>query len=205
MGIANGFLAKCVDYRGITTMIRILLVTSCLVGSVELANGQTTAKLSRPALVRAWHRQYFHREPDARAVASWSYLFRLGRTEQEVLSSMLSTDEYYSRAGRTPEGLVRALFEDGAQNQLTSERRQALFSQRPRFGPPERSRDVPPDLSRRRSRGTFTCWCHGGRPSETRQGGSGAFCSSPAESPFDGSDAGDNSTPETSSAVGAFS
>jgi len=109
-------------------MIRILLVTSCLVGSVELANGQTTAKLSRPALVRAWHRQYFHREPDARAVASWSYLFRLGRTEQEVLSSMLSTDEYYSRAGRTPEGLVRALFEDGAQNQLTSERRQALLS-----------------------------------------------------------------------------
>jgi len=109
-------------------MVRILLVTLFLVGSLQVASGQTTATISRPALVRAWHRQYFHREPDARAVASWSYLFRLGRSEQEVLSAMLSTDEYYSRAGRTSQGLVQALFEDGAQSQLTSERRQALLS-----------------------------------------------------------------------------
>jgi hypothetical protein len=136
---------ESVVYRGIVTMIRFLLVASTLIGSVEMANGQTagrTPALSRPALVRAWHRQYFHREPDARAVASWSYLFRLGRTEQEVLAVMLSTDEYYNRAGRTSEGLVRALFEDGAQTQLTSERRQALLS---------RSRD----LDRRNLAATF--------------------------------------------------
>jgi hypothetical protein len=41
---------------------------------------------------------------------------------------MLSTDEYYRRAGGTPEGLVQAMFEDGAQTQLTGERRQALLS-----------------------------------------------------------------------------
>jgi len=110
-------------------MIRILLVTSCLVGSTEAAVGQMTTTISRPALVRAWHRQYFHREPDAREVASWSYLFRLGRTEQDVLSAMLSTDEYYNRSGRTSEGLVQALFEDGVQSRLTSERRRALLSQ----------------------------------------------------------------------------
>jgi len=109
-------------------MVRILLATLCLVGSVEAVHGQTAAKISRPALVRAWHRRYFHREPDARAVASWSYLFRLGRSEQEVLSAMLSTDEYYGRAGRTSEGLVQALFDDGAQSQLTSERRQTLLT-----------------------------------------------------------------------------
>jgi hypothetical protein len=109
-------------------MFRILLVTSCLVGSTEAAVGQMTTTISRPALVRAWHRQYFHREPDARTVASWSYLFRLGRTEQEVLSAMLSTDEYYTRSGRTSEGLVQALFEDGVQSRLTSDRRRALLS-----------------------------------------------------------------------------
>jgi hypothetical protein len=114
--------------RGIETMIRILFVMSCLAGSVEVAVGKPTPKTSRPALVRAWHRQYFHREPDARAVASWSYLFRLGRSEQDVLSAILSTDEYYSRTGRTSEGFVRALFEDGAQRQLTTERHQALVS-----------------------------------------------------------------------------
>jgi len=109
-------------------MIRVLLVMSCLIGSVEVAIGQTSARISRPALVRAWHRQYFHREPEARAVASWSYLFRLGYREQEVLSAMLSTDEYYGLAGGTSEGFVLALFDDGAQGQFTKKGRKALLS-----------------------------------------------------------------------------
>jgi len=108
-------------------MMRIHLLTICLIGSVNVATGQTAANISRPALVRAWHRQFLHREPDARSVAAWSYWFRLGHSEQEVLAAVLSTDEYYRRAGGTSEGLVLAMFEDGAQGQLTHEGRQALL------------------------------------------------------------------------------
>jgi hypothetical protein len=80
---------------------------------------------SPPALVRAWHREFFHREPDAREVAGWSYWFRLGRSRQQVLAALLSTDEYLSRAGDSPEELVEALFEDGARREPSAEERES--------------------------------------------------------------------------------
>jgi hypothetical protein len=112
-------------------MIRFTIFAACVLGSLSAALGQTnssvpqSATTSGPAPVRTWHRQYFHREPDLRSVAGWSYWFRLGHSPEQVLAAMLSTDEYYRRAGSTPEGLVQAMFDDGAPGELVGDARQA--------------------------------------------------------------------------------
>jgi hypothetical protein len=106
-------------------MFRHLLMSGICLAFTATPLFSQTSDTSGPALVRGWYRQYFHREPEPRSVAVWSYLFRLGNSREAVLTKMLSTDEYYRRAGQTPDGLVRALFDDGASSTASLDARDA--------------------------------------------------------------------------------
>jgi hypothetical protein len=70
-------------------------------------------KITDPyAAVRSWYLQYLDREPDPAGMAGWTDHLRNGKAPEWVLAQMLSSDEYYQRAGGTPEGFVRAFFLD---------------------------------------------------------------------------------------------
>jgi hypothetical protein len=86
-------------------------------GNSPLVVSRRVGVTSPPALVRAWHRQFLHREPDPRDVSGWTYWFRLGRSRTQVLAAILSTDEYYRHAGATTEGFVQSLFADTGQGE----------------------------------------------------------------------------------------
>jgi hypothetical protein len=106
-------------------MMRALLRAVICLAMMTSPLFSQTSEVSGPALVRAWYRQYFHREPEPRSVAVWSYLFSLGNSREAVLARMLSTDEYFRSAGGTAEGLVAGWFEDGAANEPSPEARNA--------------------------------------------------------------------------------
>jgi hypothetical protein len=65
----------------------------------------------RPEIViDAWHRRYFGGPAPGPWVATWMQSLRNGATLDDVLAAMLASDEFYSLAGSTPAGLVRAAF-----------------------------------------------------------------------------------------------
>lgn len=63
-------------------------------------------------LVREWYRRYLGREGDPGGVATWVDSLRQGNPPDVVLATILASDEYYGRAGGSPEGLVQRLFAD---------------------------------------------------------------------------------------------
>jgi hypothetical protein len=74
--------------------------------------GYRRASPDRPEdLVRSWYRTYLNREPDPQW-AVWVDAVRNGQEPNSVLASILSSQEYYDKAGGTPEGFVQTLFRD---------------------------------------------------------------------------------------------
>jgi hypothetical protein len=62
-------------------------------------------------LVRNWYRQYLGRDLD-QGGSGWVSLLENGASPDVVLASILGSDEYWQRAGGTPDGFVRALYMD---------------------------------------------------------------------------------------------
>jgi hypothetical protein len=85
-----------------------LLGLLCLSGPV-LAQGFPQ---DPEALVAQWYARYFSRPPDPIGLAGWAQMIRQGLPPINTLSAMLSSQEYYARAGFTPEGFARTLFRD---------------------------------------------------------------------------------------------
>jgi hypothetical protein len=69
-------------------------------------------------LVRNWYRQYLGRDLDQGGYG-WVSLLENGAGPDVVLASILGSDEYWQRAGGTPDGFVRALFQDIGHRQPT--------------------------------------------------------------------------------------
>ena len=63
------------------------------------------------SLVDSWYRRFLGRAPDPGS-QQWVEELQRGRPPQEVLSSILGSDEYYQRAGSTPQGFIYRLFRD---------------------------------------------------------------------------------------------
>jgi len=81
-----------------------LIVGGVLLAAIGAAGATAARKpLSNPGQVRLWYREYLHKEPDDRIVAKWSFLFRMGRTKQQVLHDILTTEGYY-RSRETKHG-----------------------------------------------------------------------------------------------------
>jgi hypothetical protein len=64
------------------------------------------------SLVRHWYRVYLNREGDPGGVATWVESLRQGNAPESTLATILASDEYYRKAGGTPEGVVQKLFVD---------------------------------------------------------------------------------------------
>jgi hypothetical protein len=71
-------------------------------------------------LVRSWYVQFLHREPDP-LWSVWVEAVRNGQEPNAVLAAILSSQEYYDKAGGTPEGFVQALFQDTTGRRPTPE------------------------------------------------------------------------------------
>jgi hypothetical protein len=71
-------------------------------------------------LVTSWYRRYLNREPDPGGLATWTNALRSGNSSEMTLASILSSDEYFSKGGGTPEGFIRTLFADVAGRQPTA-------------------------------------------------------------------------------------
>jgi hypothetical protein len=92
-------------------MRRLILVFAagllCLAPSV--ARAQVYGDPS--SLVDYWYRTYLGRAPDA-GMATWVVQLNQGVPADQVLSGILGSGEYYSRAGSTPQGYITRLHQD---------------------------------------------------------------------------------------------
>src|SRR3954452_19949168 len=61
--------------------------------------------------VARWYERFLDREPDTYSV-SWVQSLQSGQSPEQVLSGILGSDEYYTRAGGTPDRFIRRLYDD---------------------------------------------------------------------------------------------
>jgi len=62
-------------------------------------------------MVNSWYQRYLHRPADAGA-AGWVQSLRTGHSPEEILSSILSSQEYYQDAGGSRAAYIQRLFTD---------------------------------------------------------------------------------------------
>jgi hypothetical protein len=62
--------------------------------------------------VRGWYVRYLHREPDPAGIQAWVDRLYQGDAPMDIVVGILASEEYYLRAGSTPEGFVNAMLED---------------------------------------------------------------------------------------------
>ncbi len=62
-------------------------------------------------LVQLWYQRYLGREPEPTGLVGTMEALRRGQSPEAVVASILGGVEFYSRAGLTPEGYIRNLFQ----------------------------------------------------------------------------------------------
>jgi hypothetical protein len=73
----------------------------------------TPARADRAARqIIAWYQRYLDRYPDEAGLSDWTEKLRGGRDPLDVEAEILSSDEYWRRAGSDPMGWVDRLFRD---------------------------------------------------------------------------------------------
>jgi hypothetical protein len=80
-----------------------------LPGSAQFPPGGFDAGANR--LVQEWYSRFLSRATDPYA-SVWVEAIRSGQAPETVLAQILASDEYYQRAGNSPEGFVRKLHQD---------------------------------------------------------------------------------------------
>jgi hypothetical protein len=63
------------------------------------------------SLVEYWYNKYLGRQPDP-GMATWVNSLIQGTPPDQVLTGILASDEYYQRAGGTPQGFIARLYSD---------------------------------------------------------------------------------------------
>lgn len=71
-------------------------------------------------LVRSWYQRYLNREADSPGLILWTDSLRRGQSPEMVLASILSSPEYFTKGGGTPDGFLLTLFQDVASRPPTS-------------------------------------------------------------------------------------
>jgi len=95
-------------------MRRIIGLTVLILGLATSASAQTYQGYGDPhQLVDHWYQTFLGRSAVADTNSyTWAEQLRQGSAPNAVLAGILSSDEYYSKGGRTPEGFIRNLFGD---------------------------------------------------------------------------------------------
>lgn len=94
----------------------LTLALGTLLLSASLAQAQSyyhpaDAPGDPAVLVRSWYERYLRREPDSGA-GGWMQSLRTGHSPEDVLSTILSSQEYFTAAGKSNPGYVRQLYLD---------------------------------------------------------------------------------------------
>jgi hypothetical protein len=63
-------------------------------------------------MVASWYQRYLDRYPDPDGLRSWADHLRRGGDPLDVEAGILSSDEYWERAGSNPSGWVDRMFRD---------------------------------------------------------------------------------------------
>ena len=91
----------------------VLIVCTLALPTTAQAPARQPARAEDPhALVRGWYRQFLDREPDPAGLTNWVKELAAGTDPAAVLATILASDEYYLRAGRSPQGFAREVLVD---------------------------------------------------------------------------------------------
>jgi hypothetical protein len=90
----------------------LVLLIAALFLSLEPSAAQAQTYGDPNSLVDYWYRTYLGRTPDPSGIVTWVNALNQGTPPDAVLASILGSDEYYQRAGSTPEGFISQLFND---------------------------------------------------------------------------------------------
>jgi len=96
----------------------LLLLLFALPSSGQYSRYGGHADRDASRTVARWYGRFLDREADPYS-ATWVQALQRGQEPEQVLSGILGSDEYYRRAGSTPEGFVRQLFLDLVGNRPT--------------------------------------------------------------------------------------
>jgi hypothetical protein len=101
-------------------MNRILIISFLAILSLApSAPAQTYASTSDPAAqVASWYQAYLGRTTDPGSYI-WVDQLARGASPEEVQAGIVGSDEYYNRAGGTPQAFIQALFRDALGRQPT--------------------------------------------------------------------------------------
>ncbi len=92
-------------------MRRIALIVAIALLAVAPSTVQAQVYGDNTSLVNDWYQTFLGRPADPNAVI-WVGELNSGTPADRVLATILSSDEFYRRAGRTPEGFITLLFTD---------------------------------------------------------------------------------------------
>jgi hypothetical protein len=93
------------------TQTRLVLISALALASWLC--GGTQARADRASrMVASWYERYLDRYPDPDGLRDWADKLRRGWDPLEVEAGILSSDEYWQRAGSNPAGWVDRLFRD---------------------------------------------------------------------------------------------
>ena len=95
----------------------LLIATTFMCLTPVVARGQAYGDPN--SLVDHWYRNYLGRAPDS-GMTTWVNELVQGIPPDQVLSTILGGDEYYQRAGTTPEGFIARLYNDCLNRQPTA-------------------------------------------------------------------------------------
>jgi hypothetical protein len=92
-------------------MRRLLRITALALPFVVSPAAQAQVYGDNASLMDYWYRTYLGRAPD-NAAAGWIMQLNQGVPADRVQAPILGSDEYYARAGGTPQGFIRLLYSD---------------------------------------------------------------------------------------------
>jgi len=92
-------------------MRHFLVLSAALVFAGAPAQVGAQAPRDNNALVASWYQTYLGRAPDPGA-AGWVTQLNQGVPADQILADILASDEFYGRAGSTPQGFVTLVYND---------------------------------------------------------------------------------------------
>jgi hypothetical protein len=93
-------------------MARLLIIPALLLVVVAAPTPAQHRHHGARALVNRWYERYLLRELGPREGQGHVDALRSGMDPNEVLAHILGSQEYYDKAGQTPDGFVRRLYAD---------------------------------------------------------------------------------------------
>jgi len=107
----NVVILELPDWQRRTPVMRsILLIATLTCLTPAAAQAQTYGDSN--SLVDYWYRTYLGRPAESEGLATWANQLNQGVPANQVLATILASDEYYRRAGATPEGFIAQLCND---------------------------------------------------------------------------------------------